>query len=178
MKIEFVAAAQLSEAQQNAIEQVSAVAYSPVPLAPPPSIAYQWASPQWSILLWDQGELVTHVGLTVREIRHNGEPKRIGGVGGVMTAPSHQGRGWASQGLRVAAGSLQSELAVAYALLFCLPELVPFYGRFGWQPFQGKIFIEQPNQHKINFSAQGAMLLNLQAQAPLDGELDLQGLPW
>ncbi len=95
-----------------------------------------------------------------------------------MTAPRCQGRGLASQGLRAAADYLQSDLAIAYALLFCQAELVPFYGRLGWQPFQGEIFIEQPNQSKLKFTEQGAMLLTLQEQAPLDGELDLQGLPW
>ncbi len=178
MNIEIVATTLLSDAQQKAIDALGSAAYSPAPTTPPAGDTYQWASPQWSILLWDQGELVSHVGLTVREISHNGEPNRIGGVGGVMTAPSHQGRGLASQGLRAAADYLQSDLAIDYALLFCLPELVPFYGRFGWQPFRGDLFIEQPDQNKLKFTAQGAMLLDLQGEAPLDGELDLQGLPW
>ncbi len=183
MNIEIVATVLLSDAQQRALDAMGSAAYAPsagTPAATPSPVGdtYHWASPQWSILVWEEGELVSHIGLTVREISHNGEPKRIGGVGGVMTAPSRQGRGLATQGLRAAADYLQSDLAIAYALLFCRAELVPFYGRLGWQPFRGDLFIEQPNQKKLKFTEQGAMLLDLQEQAPLDGELDLQGLPW
>lgn len=183
MNIEIVATTLLSDTQQIALDALGQSAYPPTPVAPPSmaspvSDTYHWASPQWSILIWEQGELLSHVGLTVREACHNGAPKRIGGVGGVMTAFSRQGRGLATQGLRAAADYLQSDLAIAYALLFCRAELVPFYGRLGWQPFQGEIFVAQPNQHRLKFTEQGAMLLTLEEQAPLDGELDLQGLPW
>jgi aminoglycoside 2'-N-acetyltransferase I len=55
--------------------------------------------------------------------------------------------------------------------------LVPFYGKLGWKPFEGKVFVEQPDG-KIEFSVNGAMLLDVKEQAPLDGVLDLNGLPW
>ena len=46
-----------------------------------------------------------------------------------------------------------------------------------WKPFEGKVYVEQP-QGKVEFSANGPMVLNVKEQAPLKGELDLNGLPW
>ena len=79
--------------------------------------------------------------------------------------------------MREASKQFNTDLNVSYALLFCLPPLVQFYKRLTWKPFQGKIFVEQP-KGKIEFSANGAMLLDVKEQAPLEGTLDLNGLPW
>jgi GNAT superfamily N-acetyltransferase len=177
MKIEFVETTALSDVQQQALARLGAAVYPPDRLATLPGTEFSWAAPQWSVLLWDEAALVSRVGMVVREIRSNGQSKQIGGIGGVMTDPNRQGQGLASQALRAAAKHLATDVDVAYALLFCRPELVSFYNRFGWQIFQGKLFVEQPGG-KVEFSANNAMLLNLQEQAPLDGVLDLQGLPW
>ena len=79
--------------------------------------------------------------------------------------------------MREVAKRFQEELQVDYALLFCLPHLIPFYGRLGWKPFEGQVFVEQP-QGKIEFAANGAMVLDVKEKAPIDGVLDLKGLPW
>jgi predicted GNAT family N-acyltransferase len=117
------------------------------------------------------------VGLIVREIISNGEAKTIAGIGGVMTHPEKQGKGYASRAMRQAAKMFNEELDVAFALLFCRPHLVEFYKRLQWKPFQGQVFVEQP-QGKIEFSANGAMDLDGKEQAPVNGILDLKGLPW
>lgn len=93
-----------------------------------------------------------------------------------MTLPAKQGQGLGSQAMREAAKRFE-QLNVAYALLFCQPHLVPFYSRLGWKTFEGQLFVEQP-QGKIEFSANGAMVLDVHEQAPLGGILDLNGLPW
>lgn len=177
MKLEFVVKDQLSDPQKNAIQQLRSAVYPPEVLATLPSISVTWASSQSSVLVWDQGELVAKVGLLVREIIHNGEAKTIGGVGGVMTHPAKQGQGLASQAMREASRIFDEELNVSFALLFCLPNLVEFYKRLKWKPFQGTVFVEQP-KGKIEFTANGAMVLDVKEQAPLNGSLDLNGLPW
>ena len=132
---------------------------------------------QWSVLVWDENELTAKASLLVRDIFHNDIPKRIGGIGGVMTHPAKQGQGLASQAMREAANRFHDDLNVSYALLFCRPELVEFYKRLAWKSFEGKLFVEQPNG-KIEFYANGAMVLDVKEEAPLDGVLDLNGLPW
>jgi len=94
-----------------------------------------------------------------------------------MTHPARQGQGLASKAMREAAKRFEQDLHVDYALLFCRPDLVLFYERLGWKSFEGQVFVEQP-QGKIEFSANGAMVLDVKEQAPLTGVLDLNGLPW
>jgi predicted GNAT family N-acyltransferase len=177
MKIEFVATDQLSELQLKSFRQLRTAVYPPEVLATLPGTQFEWTSPQWSILVWDQDELVSRVGLLTREVLSNGETKFIGGIGGVMTHPERQGKGYASHALSEASKICNSELGVAFALLFCRPHLVEFYKRFQWKPFEGQVFVEQ-SQGKIEFSANGSMVLDVKEQAPLNGILDLNGLPW
>ena len=177
MQIEFVATDKLSERQKESFKQLRAAVYPPEVLAALPGIRFSWASPQWSILVWDQDELVSRVGLLTREAISNGEIKIIGGIGGVMTDPQRQGKGYASLAMREASSIFDSQFNAAFALLFCRPHLVEFYKRLLWEPFQGRVFVEQP-QGKIEFSANGAMVLDVKERAPLGGSLDLNGLPW
>ena len=177
MKIEFVAKDKFSDIQKNGLDQLWEAVYPPEVIATLPSRSFSWASPQWSIFLWDQDELVSRVGLLVREINSEGTTKRIGGIGGVMTHPARQRQGLASLGMREASKRFDTDLSVSYALLFCRPSLVEFYKRLMWKPFQGKVFVEQPGG-KIEFTINGAMVLDVKEQAPLNGELDLNGLPW
>ena len=177
MEIEFVATENLSDTQKGALKQLGAVVYTPEVVETLPGRFYSWDSPQWSIFVWDQGELVSRAGLLVREINSGGAIKRIGGVGGVLTHPARQGQGLASQAMREAAKRFDTDLNVSYALLFCRPHLIEFYKRLMWKPFQGKVYVEQP-QGKIEFTVNGAMVLDVKEHAPLDGELDINGLPW
>ena len=177
MSIEFVATENFSARQQKALEQLRAAVYPPEVLATLPGRFFTWASPQWSVLLWEGEELLSRVGLLVRDVLHDGSPKRIGGIGGVVTHPAKQGQGLASQALREASRLFDAELNVSYALLFCRPHLVQFYKRLMWKPFEGRVFVEQP-EGKVEFSANGAMVLDIKEQAPLDGVMDLNGLPW
>lgn len=177
MRIEFVRAGEFSDKQTKGLNQLGAAVYPPEVVATLPGRFFTWASPQWSVLLWDQDELVSRVGLLTRVIISNGETKFIGGIGGVLTHPARQGQGLASQALREASRLFDEELKVAYALLFCRPHLVEFYKRLSWKPFEGQVFVEQP-QGKIEFSVNGAMVLDVKESAPLNGILDLKGLPW
>ena len=177
MNIEFESTERLTDRQKNGIAALRAAVYPPEVLATHPGKLFTWAPPQWSILFWDGKDLDSRVGLLLREISSNGEPKTIGGIGGVMTHPDKQGQGLASKAMREAARIFNEEWKVAFALLFCRPHLVEFYKRLGWNSFRGKLFVEQPHG-KIEFSANGAMVLNGTEHAPLDGSLDLKGLPW
>ena len=177
MNIEVVQTEKLSAQQEQALEELSAAVYPPNDATPPSGEPITWASPQWSFLLWEQDELVTHLGLLEREILQDGKPKRIGGLGAVATHPAKQGQGFASLALREAAKWFDTDLDVPYALLFCRPDLIPFYERLLWKRFMGQVFVDQP-QGRINFTANVAMVLDVKESAPLGGFLDLNGLPW
>jgi len=177
VNIEFIATENLIDGHKDGIQKLRSAVYPPEVLATLPGRLFTWASLQWSVLVWDEDELIAKVGLLVRDAFHNNAPKRIGGIGGVMTHPAKQGQGLASQAMREAAKRFDTDLNVSYALLFCLPHLVEFYKRLNWKPFEGKVFVEQPGG-KVEFSANGAMILDVKEEASLDGILDLNGLPW
>ena len=177
MEIEFVATNQISNLQLESFQQLRGAVYPAEVLATLPGTQFVWAAPQWSILVWDEDELVSRVGRLTRQILSNGETKLIGGIGGVMTHPDKQGKGYASQAMKEAAKRFDSEFGVAFALLFCRLHLIEFYKRLQWKPFEGQVFVEQP-QRQIEFSANDAMVLDVREQAPLNGILDLDGLPW
>ena len=177
MNIEYIEMGKLSPAQTEALNHLRAIVYPPNVLAMLPGSTFSWVSPQWSIFVWNVKELVARVGLVVRDIVANGVTKRIGGIGGVMTHPNKQGQGLASRAMGAAAERFAKDLNVSYALLFCRPQLVEFYKRLGWKPFMGEVFVQQP-QGRLEFSANGAMMFDVKEEAPLQGVLDLNGLPW
>jgi len=177
MKIEFTATDQLTDTQKESLKQLRAAVYPAAVLATLIGKDYAWASPQWSILVWDEDTLVSRVGLVVREIISNGETKTIGGIGGVMTRPERQDKGHATEAMREAVRLFHEEFKVAYALLFCTSRLIEFYKRLQWKPFEGQIFVQQM-RGKIEFSANNAMVLDVKESAPLNGVIDLNGLPW
>lgn len=177
MKIEFIATEKLSDTQKKALDRLRGAVYPPKVLETLPGRFFSWAAPHWSILLWEQDEVVSRVGLLLRKIYSEGATKNIGGIGGVMTHPDRQGQGLASRAMRQAFTHFEMDLQVPYALLFCRLQLIEFYERLGWKLFQGKVLVEQP-QGKIEFSNNSAMVLDVKEQAPLNGELDLNGLPW
>lgn len=176
-RLELVTKMALAAETQAALTQLHTAVHPPELAVTSPGAAFHWAPSQWAFLVWHNQILVAHVGLVVREILSNGVPKRIGGIGGVMTHPDYRGQGFAIQGLEAAATHFTTTLGVAYALLFCGPHLIPFYNRTGWQAFHGQVYVDQPTG-KIAFSAERVMVRAIQEAAPQDGVLDLQGLPW
>ena len=128
------------------------------------------------ILVFDEGELVSHAGLFNRRGAWNGRDVRIGGVGGVATAERYRRRGYASAAMKVAIEALRGDDDSEFGLLFCEQHNVAFYRRLGWQPFEGSVFAEQPQRH-IHHSSVAALVYDISI-APRDGTIDLRGLPW
>ncbi len=177
MKLELVAADQFTELQKESLKQLRATVYPAAVLATLIGKNVAWASPQWSVLVWEADELVSRVGLFRRAINSNGEMKIIGGVGGVMTHPERQSKGYASEAMHEAARIFRDEWQVAYALLFCGSRLIEFYKRMQWIPFEGQIFVEQP-KGRIEFTLNQAMVTDIKESAPVHGVIDLNGWPW
>ena len=177
MKIELVASDQLSEVQKDSLRQLRTVVYPTAMLATTISKQFLLASSQWSVLVWDEGELVSRVGLLKREIISNGETKTIGGIGGVLTHPDSQNKGHATEAMREAARIFNEEWKVSFGLLFCASRVVEFYKRLDWKSFRGNIFVEQ-RKGKVEFTGNHPMVLDVREQAPEEGILDLKGYPW
>jgi aminoglycoside 2'-N-acetyltransferase I len=133
------------------------------------------------VLVELEGEgVVCHVGIFRREVTWNGRKLRAGGIGGVLTREDARGRGYASIALDAAIQTLKDEGSTGFAMLFCEPQLAPFYVERGWKPFDGEIYAEQPQgqvQGRVRFDAIAPYVYDIR-RAPRHGVIDLCGLPW
>src|SRR5262249_35355270 len=136
--------ATLDDDERAALKALTAAVYPPEVVAASPGRHFQWAPPDYSILVFTpEGDLVSHVGIVVRTGTLNSVAVKLGGIGSVKPHPRAQGHGYASAGLRRAATALHDDHHVAFSLLVCQEHLLPFYNRLGWLPFLGRLIVEQ-----------------------------------
>lgn len=178
MRIEIIPKVNLSAAQTQALAALSRAVYPPSPDGIKPQNPISWATTTWSVLVWDQAhQLVSHVGLLARQGRFTDCPVLIGGIGGVKTHPTARRRGYARAGIDHAIEFLCIEQAVDFSLLVCREELLPYYGRLGWHHFAGDLLVEQPpGIEKFVFNQ--PMVFEGNGRLPLNGVIDLCGMPW
>lgn len=136
-----------------------------------------WTDEQdWRVWLEIDGEIVSFLTIIQREARVGETPVRLGGVGGVATHPAHQRKGYAAQVMSAAGAFMHDTLHVDFGHLLCSPELLPYYARFGWQPVEGPLLVDQPGG-KISLD-HIHMILPCASEHWPAGTLDLCGLPW
>ena len=143
MRLDLKAVTDLTAAEQEARRALSLAVYPP---GAPPTAGEEltWAAPRWAVMGWAGERLVAYVGIVVRDATLDGAAVHIGGIGSVKTHPDTRGRGYAGQAIGRAAEFFAADPALAFALLVCREQLVPFYGKLGWQPFGGTLLVEQP----------------------------------
>jgi len=129
------------------------------------------------ILVTQDEEVVAAAGCLWRNARLDGAPVHIGGLGGVMTMPEHQGKGLGRIAVEAAMKALISDRQPAFGLLFCEDKNTGFYSRLGWKRFDGEVTVDQPAGPMI-YRIMSVMVAPLGGQAPLRGHIDLCGLPW
>jgi predicted acetyltransferase len=178
VQIEVVPADAIDEETR---EKIRAIAWA-VPWDPPGEpvrlMRYRWASdPSWRVIAREDGQVVSHASIHEREVLVNGEPVRIGGIGAVMTAPEHQGRGLATAVLRRAHQLMCEELQVPFALLICLEHRQSLYEGLGWQVMEVVLEAEQPDS-KVVMDDVLVMGLSCGELHLPSGVIDLCGSPW
>ena len=153
--------------------------WPPEVIATLPWAGITFANADLRVLVQDEaGDVVSHVGLYRRVITWNGQKINVGGIGGVLTRADVRNRGLATIALNAAIQTLRDEDSVNFALLFCEPYRAPFYMGRGFRPFEGSVFIEQPDIGRVRFDAIAPHVHDLKRTAPSLGTLDLCGLPW
>lgn len=169
---------QMSQAELEEFWDLEDVVY-PNGFDGPPELANViWADPAWDICVRDDdGGLVSHVGILERDARLDGEPVRIAGIAEMLTHPAYQRQGYGTAALREAARFIEADLHSPFALLVCPLTAIPFYAALGWQRFEGSV-VAEVEAGMGAFVESAWMVLPVTASAPVDGILDLQGIPW
>lgn len=72
---------------------------------------------------------------------------------------------------------MRDELRAPFALLVCPETAIPFYSSLGWRRFNGTL-LAVIDGATAPFTFSDAMVLPVTTDAPADGVLDLQGIPW
>ena len=136
----------------------------------------RWRPKDLHFVLYLDGKSMSHVGVLKQVVTVNGEPAIIGGVGGVVTLPEAQRRGFAGQLMWHVAKFFEHEWKVDAGLLFCLSQLAPYYEALGWRSLEKPVLIEQPSG-KIPAPLH-AMVLPFTETVWSNVSLDLGSLPW
>lgn len=136
----------------------------------------RWRNKDVHLVVDVDGVAVARVGLLQHTIAVGERAVKVCGVGGVVTALSEQGKGYASYGMREAKRLMCDEWGVDFGLLFCFERLVPFYERLGWQRVNRPVEIEQPTGPVAAPSV--VMILPCREAAWPAGQVKLNSLPW
>jgi GNAT superfamily N-acetyltransferase len=88
---------------------------------------------------------LSHVAVLKHNGHANGEPALIGGIGGVVTVPAAQRRGYATLLVRHATAFLRDDWQVDFALLFCIDRMRAYYERLEWKKVQCEVLLDQPD---------------------------------
>lgn len=139
------------------------------------SLAVRWRPKETHFFMDVDGQPLSHVGLLKHEVSVGGKPLTVAGVGGVVTRPEAQGRGYARRLLQHATEVFANEWKVDAGLLFCLPRLQPYYAALGWQPVTDEVRVEE--QEKVTIPL-NVMVLPCGVREWPAGEVELQSRPW
>jgi len=122
------------------------------------------------------GRLVSQVILSSQDILIGSQSLSIAGVGGVGTHPDWRRRGFARRLLKAAEDWIRSEGCYDFGMLFCDPEMIPYYASCGYIQIYNPIFIIQRGQ-RVEF-VDHQMVLPISGKPWPEGVVDIPGRPW
>lgn len=179
MRIHLLPVVELTGTDRASVAALSAAVYPPDVVAAWPGRSIEWATPQWSVIVWDDGgtHAIAHAGALDRNGRLNHTNVKIGGIGGVMTHPAFRKQGLATAAIDRCIDFFRGQGDIDFALLVCDAGLLPFYERLGWKRFLGTLLVNQRG-HTTEFTFNAPLIYPLRCEPGCGGLLDLQGPPW
>lgn len=136
----------------------------------------RWRPKDLHFVLYSDGQPVSHAGVLRRVVRVNGEPVTVGGIGGVVTVPEAQRKGFARRLMQHSARFIEREWKVDAGLLFCLPPMVAYYEALGWQALEMDVLIDQPSGRVA--APMRVMVLPFGERPWPPGTVELESFPW
>ena len=137
---------------------------------------WSWSQDDWRLLVRVDNRIVSHVAITERTCLVNGQPVKVGGVGGVGTHPEWRNQGLAALAMQKTAGFLVNTLKVDFGVLFCATEMVPYYQRLGWRVIDASVFFEDEGK-KMRCDCPVMYLPGTKPYWPW-GDVDISGHLW
>jgi hypothetical protein len=178
VKVTLDRVADLSDADRERARLLSLAVYPPEQIADWPGLSVEWSTPEWCVRVRDeQDNLVSYVGVYVREAECDGRPVRVAGIGNVKTHPGARRRGLAALGIRRAIEFFREQPGIAFALLVCEERLLGFYTRLGWREFGGRLLVRQHGA-ACEYTLNRVMTHGVDSEGPVAGVIDLCGPPW
>lgn len=116
------------------------------------------ANVHWRMFVRDNGELVSHLSLTELAVQLDDSVLNAGSIGSVFTVKSRLGEGFANQLMDYAEDFLLQQSEFPLAILFCLPELVPFYQQRDWQTVTVPVTLEQTSREVLTWGEECMIL--------------------
>jgi predicted acetyltransferase len=141
----------------------------------------KWGGSYYHFLGMVSGQIISHVGILPRKIRLGGKVVFTAGVGGVATHPEFQRCGFAAELLTESNRWLDRKNAPTkeifeIAMLFCEPQRVDYYSRFGYQLIHQPLYIRLDHQ-RARFQ-DTCMIRTLHSFTWSKNIVDLRGHPW
>jgi RimJ/RimL family protein N-acetyltransferase len=141
-----------------------------------PFSGMSYAKMEWNVLVYLDDILASNIEIVERTVTVDGQPLRVGGIGGVATLPEYRGRGLASRAMSAAVEFMKDELGLEYGLLITGSRRRSFYEGMGWQVISEPAYFDQPSGKIKNEGL--AMSLAIVGKPWPPGVVDFCGLPW
>jgi GNAT superfamily N-acetyltransferase len=136
----------------------------------------QWRHKDLRFVLYDKGQLVSHAAILQHPISVNGQTILVAGLGGVVTVPAAQRKGFARRLVEHAMKHAEIEWKMEAGLLFCRTRMIHYYAAMGWQLVESPVWIDQTGG-KIA-SPLPVMVLPFGGFDWPSGTIELESLPW
>lgn len=108
-----------------------------------------WREFSTGFLLSVDGEPTSYFRALSHVCHVNGVPVLVGGMGGLVTVPAAQRRGYGARLVHATLTALREQWHVAAALAFCLDPLLTFYRRLGAEVLSCPVTIESETGPRV-----------------------------
>jgi len=139
------------------------------------ALSETFATVDWYIFGVRDDQWVSMLEIAERVATVDQHPVALALIGSVGTVPQWRGHGYAPALLRQATSCLCHQRGLAFGLLLCMEQVVPFYERCGWQRVVAPLFYDQPSGKSQ--SDQHTMVYSCPNHTWPQGTIDLCGLP-
>ncbi len=136
----------------------------------------KWASADWTVMVWEDEDLVTNVHIVERTVKVGDQAVKLGGIGNVATKVEWRKRGYARSALATAQDFLKDPLKVDFGMMIATEPMISRYEKLGWTVAARSMLVDQPDgRTTLNYPV---MILPVCRQDWPEGAIDLCGLPW